>query len=115
MSFKRFFVAGSNTYDSAADLLRCQKLYPDKKNFTCRKDTVKIVYPNGEFKVLLNNSSNDSRHTKNDRLYHLLTMRGLGGKTQFGHIGRSALQLETPYGMKEGQPGGIQMAPRNKF
>jgi hypothetical protein len=100
------FIPGSNSF------LRCKKksstLIPSKQ-ISC--------YQNINYKTLNSNADVNQSLTQVQRQVNAIKYSiGVGGTITFGQQPlQQRTQLITFLGKTEGQPGGIQMGPRNKF
>lgn len=112
----KYFGPGSTTHDAAAQLIQCENDANRKLNIARSSNYSKINYKctNDVINLFLNNSTNDTTETNNQRIYHLTRIKGLGGRTQYGNSVNIQNIGQFP-GTVQGQPGGMQLAPRNRF
>lgn len=139
----QYFMPGTGGNDTAGELIRCQNLQTLKIARNSNYSKVNYKCNQTKFDVYLNNSTNDRTYTQSQLLYTLSNVKGLGGKTQYGNGGQlnygqgqgqgpmqftsttSSLnntfcaynnnQIEGFPGTIQGQPGGMRVAPKNRF
>ncbi len=141
----QYFMPGTGGNDTAGELIRCQNLQTLKIARNSNYSKVNYKCNQTKFDVYLNNSTNDRTYTQSQLLYTLSNVKGLGGKTQYGQGGQQYYgqgqgqgqgqgpmqftntssqgifcaynnnQIEGFPGTAQGQPGGMRVAPKNRF
>jgi len=133
----QYFMPGTGGNDTAGQLIRCQNLQTLKIARNSNYSKVNYKCNQTKFDLYLNNSTNDRTYTQSQLLYTLSNVKGLGGKTQYGNgqgqgqgQGQGPIQygistgsfcaynnnqIEGFPGTMQGQPGGMRVAPRNRF
>jgi hypothetical protein len=111
----QYFMPGTGGNDTAGELIRCQNLQTLKIARNSNYSKVNYKCNQTKFDVYLNNSTNDRTYTQSQLLYTLSNVKGLGGKTQYGNGLNNPNQLFGFSGTAQGQPGGMKVAPKNRF
>jgi hypothetical protein len=111
----QYFMPGTGGEDSAGELIQCELKQSLKLAQNSNYNKVNYKCNQSKFDVYLNNSSNDRTQTQGQRLYSLANIQGLGGKTQYGNGLNNPNQLFGFSGTAQGQPGGMKVAPKNRF